>query len=384
MLQGRNSGNFARSSLTGTDALSSSPPLNKTQAQERVDQILAFRAEQQLLAEQGLLPPELQTGKVRDYHDALLQQFQHSLNIDLNDKARHLSLGMQIVSFLGALALAASLFFLFYQYWGFFGTAAQVGLLISAPLLSLALVGWLMRIDASGYYAKLAALVSFAAWVLNIVMLGSIFNLPASPNAFAVFALYAFTLAYLLNLRLLLAVGMLCSYIFLGARFGSWMGSYWVSTGEYPEHFLLTSLLFFLLPLKFKQQRYDGFAATYQILAAVVFFIAILILANWGSVSYLPWSHSVIEGLYQVLGFVCSALLVLYGIRQQAAKLMLTGNVFFALFLYTKFFDWWWDWLPKYLFFFLLGLTAILALLIFNRLRLVVQTAAKPDEVANV
>ncbi|EHR41607.1 hypothetical protein [Alishewanella jeotgali] len=64
--------------------MSSSPPLNKTQAQERVDQILAFRAEQQLLAEQGLLPPELQAGKVRDYHDALLQQFQHSLNIDLN------------------------------------------------------------------------------------------------------------------------------------------------------------------------------------------------------------------------------------------------------------------------------------------------------------
>ncbi|GGW52455.1 hypothetical protein GCM10008111_05610 [Alishewanella tabrizica] len=359
--------------------------LSKTQAQARVNQIRAFQAEQQLLSEQGILKLDDNTSQhLRQYHHNLLHQLQQSQDIDLNDQASHLSLGMQIVSFLGALALAASLFFLFYQYWGYFDTPLQLGILISAPLLSLGLVSWLYRIDHTGYYAKLAALVSFAAWVLNIVMLGSIFNLPVSPNAFAVFALYAFLLAYALNVRLLLAAGMLCSYLFIGARFGSWMGSYWVSTGEYPEHFLLTSLLFFLLPLKFTQQRYDGFAAIYQILAAVVFFIAILILANWGSVSYLPWSDGVIEGLYQVLGFVCSALLVLYGIRQQAAKLMLTGNVFFALFLYTKFFDWWWDGLPKYLFFFLLGLTAILALLIFNRLRLVVQTASKPDEVANV
>src|SRR5690606_9122342 len=107
----------------------------------------------------------------------------------------------------------------------------------------------------------------------------------------------------------------------------------------------------------------------YQILSSIVFFVAVLILANWGQVSYLPWSADLIEGFYQLVGFVASALLVLYGIRTHAAKLMLTGNVFFALFLYTKFFDWWWDWLPKYLFFLLIGLTAILALMIFNRLR---------------
>ncbi len=32
---------------------------------------------------------------------------------------------------------------------------------------------------------------------------------------------------------------------------------------------------------------------------------------------------------------------------------MNTGNVFFTIFLYTKFYDWWWDWMPKYLFFLL-------------------------------
>tara|TARA_R110002126_G_scaffold16527_13_gene65999 strand:+ start:3129 stop:4232 length:1104 start_codon:yes stop_codon:yes gene_type:complete len=358
-------------------SVTTTTPLNKTQAQARADQVLAFRAEQQLLAEQGLLSlPDDQASNIRDYHNGLLQQLQQGLNIDLSDQARHLSLGMQIVSFLGATALAASLFFLFFQYWGYFSTLSQVALLVAAPLLTLALAVWLQRIDDSGYYAKLAALVSFTAWVLNIIMLGSIFNITPSPNAFAIFALYGFVLAYLLHVRLLLAAAMLCSFMFIGAQFGSWMGSYWVNAGEYPEHFLLASALFFLVPLLFNSQRFDGFAAIYQTLSAVVFFIAVLVLANWGRASYLPWSTGLIEGVYQVVGFAASALLVLYGMRTHASKLMLTGNVFFALFLYTKFFDWWWDWLPKYVFFLLIGLTAILALTMFNRFRATQQSKA--------
>ena len=39
------------------------------------------------------------------------------------------------------------------------------------------------------------------------------------------------------------------------------------------------------------------------------------------------------------------------------------------IFLYTKFFDWWWDVMPKYLFFLVLGLTAVLLLVVMRRLR---------------
>lgn len=344
--------------------------LTKTQAQARADQVRAFRAEQRLLSEQGLLQlPDDTAAAIHRYHDELLRELQQAQDVDLSEGARHLSLGMQIVSFLGAAALAASLFFLFYQYWGYFATATQVAILIAAPLVSLAVACWVRRFDASGYYAKLAALVSFASWVLNIVMLGSIFNLTPSPNAFAVFALYGFLLAYLLQVRLLLAAALMCSFIFIGAKFGTWMGSYWIYVGENPEHFFLPALFFFALPLWINQARFHGFAAIYQMLSVVIFFIALLVLANWAGSSYLPWSPSVIEGCYQVAGFVASALLVLYGLRTRAVNLMLAGNVFFALFLYTKFFDWWWDWLPKYLFFLVIGLTAILALMVFNRLR---------------
>lgn len=348
--------------------------LTKTQAQTRADQIRAFRAEQALLEAQGILRlPEEKGARVRGYHDNLLRELFQAQDVDLNESARHLSLGMQIVSFLGASALAASLFFLFYQYWGYFTTAVQVLILISAQVISLLVAVWLKGVDASGYYAKLAALVSFVSWVLNIVMMGSIFNMSPSPNAFAAFALYGFILAYMLQVRLLLGAALICSFIFIGAQFGTWMGSYWIYLGESPEYFFLPALIFFALPILIKQDQFHGFTAIYQMLSAVVFFISLLVLSNWGQSSYLPWSASMIEGFYQVVGFATSALLILYGLRTKAANLMLAGNVFFALFLYTKFFDWWWDWLPKYLFFFVVGLTAILALMIFNRLRKVQQ-----------
>ncbi len=352
--------------------------LTKNQAQARANQVRAFRAEQADLVEKGLLQlSDSSAAAIRQYHDQLLKELQHTQDVDLSDGARHLSLGMQIVSFLGACALAASLFFLFYQYWGFFNTLGQVSILVAAPILSLTLALWINRVDSSGYYAKLAALVSFVSWVLNISMLGSIFNITPSPNAFAVFALYGFLLAYLLQVRLLIAAGIICTAIFVGAKFGTWMGSYWIYVGENPEHFLIPAVLFFIFPLIQDQSRFHGFTSIYQVFSTIIFFTSVLILSNWGWPSYLPWPVEIIEGCYQVAGFVTSALLVVYGLRQRNAQLMLAGNVFFALFLYTKFFDWWWDWMPKYLFFLVVGLTAILALVIFNRLRKVQQTGSQ-------
>ena len=48
---------------------------------------------------------------------------------------------------------------------------------------------------------------------------------------------------------------------------------------------------------------------------------------------------------------------------------MNTGLSFFVIFLYTKLFDWWWESMPKYLFFLVLGLSAVLILLVLRRLR---------------
>ncbi len=46
-----------------------------------------------------------------------------------------------------------------------------------------------------------------------------------------------------------------------------------------------------------------------------------------------------------------------------------TGTTLFVIFLYTKFYDWWWEAVPKFVFFLLIALTAILFLVVMKRLR---------------
>lgn len=76
-----------------------------------------------------------------------------------------------------------------------------------------------------------------------------------------------------------------------------------------------------------------------------------------------------VEIIYQIIGFVFSAAAIWLGIRGGWPEVVNTGNVFFTIFLYTKFYDWCWDWLPKYLFYLVIGLTAIVMLLVFKRFR---------------
>lgn len=343
----------------------------KAEAQARANQIRAFGAEQKILQARGLLSlDDEQSHAIHTYHQQLLRDLQQQQDIDLTERARHLSLGTQIVAFLGAGAFAASVFFLFYQYWGFFNQLQQVSMLIAAPLLTLFAAAWIKQRDNSGYYAKLAAIISFVCFVLNLVMLGSVFNITPTPNAFAAYAIYGFLLAYLFHARLLLVAGLATSFMFIAAKTTFWFGGlYWTALWEHPENFLLSALAFFALPFFKSQNRYPGFTAIYQITSACAFFLALLMLSNWGRGSYLLWNAHLVEGLYQILGFVTSAALIAFGLRKHNGQLMLLGNVFFAVFLCNKFFDWWWDWMPKSLFFLVIGLTAILALTIFNRLR---------------
>lgn len=343
---------------------------SRTAAQRRADGIAGFQAELAELERAGVLAlTPAQKEAVAAHHRAVREALGREHDVDFSEGARRLSLGMQIVSFLGAAALAASVFFLFYQYWGYFGTPSQLAILIAAPLVVLVAAFYIRQREDTGYFAKLAALVGFACFTLNIAMLGQIFNITPSHNAFLLWAVYAFLLAYTLDVRLLLAAGILCVFAFVGGETGTWSGMYWLDMTRRPENFLLPAVLLFAVPSLISHRRFHGFAAIYRVLSMTCFFLVVLVLSNWGDFSYLDWDADWVEGFYQVAGFAVSALAVLWGVRSGHAHVMMTGNVFFALFLYTKFFDWWWNWMPKYVFFFLIGLTAILALLVFKRLR---------------
>ncbi|MBI3094475.1 MAG: DUF2157 domain-containing protein, partial [Rhodocyclales bacterium] len=93
----------------------------RSEAQRRADEIAIFQAELARLDSEGVLHLDAaQQQAVREHHAALLASFAGRFDIDRDAQARQLSLGMRVASFLGALALAASVFFLFYQFWGNF------------------------------------------------------------------------------------------------------------------------------------------------------------------------------------------------------------------------------------------------------------------------
>lgn len=346
-------------------------PLTRDQAQHRADDIQAFYREvERLHQEQALLLDPHQLDHLAEHHQTLLNGYRSAYDIDHDSQAKRLSLSMRITSFLGALALAASLLFLFYQFWGLFDETAQVAILIGAALGSLLLTFWIQGRDSSGYFTKLAAMVAFASFVLNIAMLGQIFNITPSDKALLPWAALALLLAYSCDARLLLAAGLLCLLAFIAARVGTWSGCYWLSVGERPENFFPAALLIFAVPQFLPQRRFSGFAAIYRVFGLLALFLPMLVLANWGQGSYLPYDRDLLEGGYQLLGFAASALFIWLGSRRDWPEVVNTGLTFFVIFLYTKLFDWWWESMPKYLFFLVLGLVAVLLLLILRRLRL--------------
>lgn len=344
--------------------------ISKSEAQQQVDQVKAFQNELAFLESENVLSlSDAQHSAVDKFHNSLLDNLASQFDIDRSHQEKQLTLGMRIASFLGALALAASIFFLFYQFWGNFSELAQVTILVIAPLLTFIATMFIAAKEQTGYYAKLLGLVSFACFVLNLSMLGQIFNITPSDNAFVVWGALALLLAYTCDIRLLLAAGIMCIIAFVSARMGTWSGMYWLYFGERPENFFPAAIILFFIPSIISHERFWGFEPVYRVFGLLTLFLPMLILSNWGYGSYLLYDPDIIEGFYQIAGFVFSIAVAWLGVKKGWQHVVNTGVTFFVIFVYTKFYDWWWEIMPKYLFFLIIGLTAVLFLMVFKRWR---------------
>ncbi len=346
-----------------------SGPASREAAQEAVERIDAFRRELTHLAGAGIMQLNAEQQQAVDsYHQARLEQWRLLFDVDTRGQDKQFSLGMKIASFLAALALGAAVLFLFHRFWGYFSITWQVGLLLAASIGTLLAAMHCAARERQKYFAKLFALVAFTCFVLNLILLGQLFNATSSQNVLLAWAALAFLLAYATEARLLLSAAVLCLAGFLNAQTGAWSGMYWLGVGEQPELFFPAAVLLFLLSF-FPHRLYPAFPALYRVWSLLFWFVPVLVLSHWGRGSFLPLAAQQVEWLYQIAGFITSAGVIAAGIRWYWPETVQTGVIFFTLFLYTKFYDWWWDWMPKYLFFLLAGLAAVLVLLILTRLR---------------
>jgi hypothetical protein len=197
------------------------------------------------------------------------------------------------------------------------------------------------------------------------------FNITPSDKALLPWAAFALLLAYTCELRLLLVAGLICVTGFIAARVGAWSGHVLaVASASGRSISFRPRCAMFMLPAV-RQPAPPG--RLRRDLAADRHCSPLPADAGAGQLGPRQLSavrcRRSVEGFYQVAGFVAGALLAWLGARRGWPEVMNTAVVFFVIFLYTKLFDWWWAVMPKFLFFLVLGLVALLVIFVLKRLR---------------
>lgn len=339
------------------------------QAQRRIEQMSAFNQELALLErEQVLTLSTEQRHRLADYQRGVREHYRIALDVDVEQASAQLSWGMRIASLLGAVALAAALFFLLGQFWRDLTLHVQVAILIAAPLLSLALTAWLQVHERSGYYARLMALLALTCFVLNIKLLGQLFNITPSSNALLAWSVLALLLAYGCSSRLLLVLGLGFAGVFIVDHVSGWAGLERWELFEAPELWMPLGVLLWVAQWPI-QRRYYGFARCYRVLGLLCILLPVLFLSVESSSSFLPWSKTSIELFYQLAGLFLCALGLYWGVRKSLPEVVWLSLGFGLVLMLIKAYDWFWDWLPTWAFFLLIGLAALLVLMVLMRLR---------------
>ncbi len=331
-------------------------PLSKDDAQERADQIAAFRAELDELAREGVAPlTGEQRAAIAAHHDRILSRLADDFDVDLSSTEKQMSIGMRLASFFGAATLTAAVVSFVYRVWGGIPTVGQVTLLTAAPLVAVIAAMIAGRVEKTRYVAALFAVVACGAFVAQTLLLRQIFNLRDSPHVLGFWAAFAIGIALPWRFTLPFALGVAAVACY-GAALLFWAVDVpWTEFLERPEPIMIVAAL--LLPLASRLPR-EVISASRAVLTALLLF-PLLVLSSTGSVSLLPLSAGAAKIVYELAAAVVAGATIVVGLRKAEDELVLVGSLFAAVFLVIRFVDWWWDWMPKYLFFLILAAVAI-------------------------
>jgi hypothetical protein len=338
-------------------------------AQRRVDQIRAFRAELEALKQAGALPlSAAQERELTQYHDTVLDRLAADYDVDRTDTAGQLSRGMQVLSFFAALALTAALYSLVARYWGQMNLPLQATLLAMFPLMALAGTEFAARRERTLYIASIFALVAYGTFWLAVGALGWTLNIPPTPSRIWAGAVFGFALALPYGFRIVLGVALLALILAPAASLFQSSGVPWDEAFRRPEPLAFAAFSVTLLASRLRQIE-RGFAVITRLVGFGIGLLAMLVLSLSGAATLLPMSVTVAEAFYQVAMFVVSVALISAGIRRRWTETVNLAAVMLTLFLLTRFLDWFWNLLPRFAFFLILALLAFVWLWILRRVR---------------
>lgn len=338
-------------------------------AQQRVDRIRAFRAELEALRAAGVSPlSDEQHGAIAAYHDRLLARLTAEFDVDATDAAGRLSRGMRLASFFAAVTLTGAVYSLVSQFWGRFDLPLQATLLCAFPLMALVGVHLAAERERTLYVASLFGLVAYGTFWLAVWVLTDTLNIPLTPIWLWAGVLFGLSLALAYRFRLILAMTLGTLIIALSGSLFAAEGHPWTATFERLDALMIAAFASTLLaPQLAPLDR--GFAPVTRLVGAGAGLLALVVMSSVGDASRLPYADHTIEWIYQAVFLVVSVSLLVAGIRRGWRETVQASACGLTIFLLVRYADWFWDALPRYLFFSILAIVAFGWLAALGRLR---------------
>lgn len=331
-------------------------PSTKDDAQRRADQIAAFRDELAALAREGVAPFDGATSAaVAAHQERILSALAREFDVDRGAAERQMSIGMRLASLLGAAALTAAVVSFVYRVWGTLPQPGQVALLTAGPLAAVVLMIAAGRVEKTRYVASLLATVACGALVLQTVMLGRLLNLRDSPHILGCWAIFALAIALPWRFGIPFAFGLLALVAYPPALAFHLAGVPWHAVIERPEAVALVAAAALPAVPRLPRELMPAARAT----LSLIVLLPVLVLSASGNFSLLPLTTGAVRVAYQLLAVPLGVAAIVIGIRRGWRDVVLLGSLFLGAFLLTRFVDWWWDWMPKYLFFLLIAALAL-------------------------
>ena len=343
---------------------------------------------------------------------------------------RKLSRGVSILINLGAIILAAGLIVFFASNWIEFGRAAKIASLFALTLFFY-LVGFEFSQGGRWNFPKLGLALVFLGCVMfgaDILLLALIYDLTAE-HAWSLLMDCAIWLAiaYLVRSRLILFLGLIGVVSWFGAEVGYLWGGYWIYLGR-PFHFLGLGACFLALAGIQSWIGQRNFAAPYALVGLLLIYLSSLILSifdeqksfravDWNAplavwlmlygpyllalialyfihvhwqqtslsdppvltvlfllvlmllTSIIAWAPGHRELWFVLLLTLLTSAGIYLGIAWESPVFLNTSMVFFAVNIYTRFYEYFWDSMPKSLFFIIGGATLIAGGIWIERVR---------------
>jgi hypothetical protein len=345
-------------------------PDSQGEAQARADRIRAFELELEEVERDGVLrlAPDERL-RLASYHRELRAALVTRFDIDVVERQKSASMGLRLAALVGALAVATGLVLFFFRTWGVLPAAAQVAIVVMAPIVALAGAEVFSRSVRQRIAAGVFVALAFAALVLNVEVLGAIAGLAPHPSVLLAYGAFGVALAYTYRHRLALAAGAACLAAWLATSLVATTGAWWLDFPMRPESVFPGVAGLALWSAAPHQARLARFPAVLRAVAMLLLSTAVLLLSRAGSLSWIPADADAVAVAYQILSFAVALAAIIGGLAWRWPEVAGLGTGLFAIASFLKLVDWWWDWMPRYLFFLLVGLLALAVSWLLQRLR---------------